>query len=57
VSELEAWLKRPREERLTYVPDKQMIDAVTKGYLESYISHTYFHPAAQFLRNTPQVSC
>jgi hypothetical protein len=55
--DLKAWLEKPEGERLAYVPDKQMCDAVERAYLESYLSHTHFHPAAEFLRNTPQVGC
>ena len=55
LAELDEWLHKPREERLSYVPDKQMCDAVERAYMESYLSHTHHHPAAEFLRCTPQV--
>lgn len=55
LAELDEWLHKPREERLAFQPDKKMCDAVERAYMESYLGHTHFHPAAEFLRCTPQV--
>ena len=55
VPQLKAWLAAPVADRFTATPDVSLVEAVRRFYLESYLRHTHFHPAATFLRNTPQV--
>jgi len=51
---LKAWLAQASAERLTIVPDSRLVEEMRIFYLESYLRCFHFHPAAAFLRNTPQ---
>jgi hypothetical protein len=53
---MDDWLKMPKDERVKYQPSKEMIDCVEDYYLQAYLGHTHFHPAADWLRSTPQIN-
>jgi PhoD related phosphatase len=52
----DAWLKLGPDEQVAFQPDSELKAQIAHYYLHSYLRHTHFHPAAEFLRSTPQVN-